>query len=363
MPERDRSVLDALPAADRLRLFNRLEAVWRANEGEPLGPLAELAGLGRAAFFNLRRAWGKHGLAGLVPHEARAARRVRAGDDDPRRASALAALRASPTSRNVDIARGMVAADRAIVADCRTASEELVVLQRLERLVQHERRDLAADPAFLKKAYGVGLALDLTAVSIVLDEPDPALAVVALLFETASGVLLGSALGRADAGSTLQNRALLSGLGFIERHRADAPSSARLPDLALTLGEGLEPGPVEQALNSSVRELVVGRAGSLAFGQHAVQLIGPRVGRMVMNPRRSLRFDVERFRQERITQLLSLDGARLVWAREVARHNEPRLMALREAGLVDGAGIGDGRLAAVIRATRAALSGRTLSGS
>jgi hypothetical protein len=68
MPTRDRVVLDALPAGDRSRILKRLEAVWRADCGEPLGPLADLAGLKRAAFFNLRRSWRAKSLAGLVPN-------------------------------------------------------------------------------------------------------------------------------------------------------------------------------------------------------------------------------------------------------------------------------------------------------
>lgn len=103
--ERDRVVMDAVPASNRKNLLDRLEAVWRAERGEPLGPLADLARLKRAAFYNLRVAWRTHSLAGLVPHDTRSGRRVDASDESPLRKEAETLLRSNPLSRNVDVAR------------------------------------------------------------------------------------------------------------------------------------------------------------------------------------------------------------------------------------------------------------------
>lgn len=355
IPTRDRVVLEAVPATGRARTLNRLEAVWRAERGEPLGPLAELAGLGRAAFYNLRVAWRTKSLAGLVPHDTRSGRRVTASDDDPLRLRASAHLRDEPGRRNVEIAKLLMDQDTSLVGDNSGPHDALTVLQRLERLVREERRGLARDPVFLTGAFGQGLVLDLTAVSIVLGGAERELAVVAIIMETASGLILGSALGRKDEGRLLQCNALVAGLDFLRQHKADLPPSRdAAPDLGLMLPSGVDPGRVVEALVAHVDELTVGRVGGFSFGQQVVQVVGSRIGRMPLNPRRTLSFDIEDFMSRRMAPTVTLLEAQAVWAREVDRHNADRIVALVDAGIVYG-GLPEGRLAAVVRAILATL--------
>ena len=359
---RDRVVLDAIPKEQRGRVLDRLEAVWRAELGEPLGPLAEFVGLKRAGFFNLRRSWSKErSLAALVPHETKSPRRISAPFDDPLRALAAQWLKEGPGRRNVDIAKLLLDHEESL--KCETPQSALAALQRMERLVQHTRRDLASDPVFLRRAYGGGIVLDLTAVSLVLDEEVRTLAVAALLIETASGLIIGSALGRQCQASALQRDALESGITFLNSRRADLPlARAPAPDVGLMLATEADPGGIERALKPHVRELVIGRIGGFSFGQQAVQIVGPRVGRLVMNPRRTLKVDVDDFLITRTAQLVSLKQAEATWVREVQRHNAGRLDALTEAGIIGGSGHSHGRIATVLQAIlEVMLADQTLS--
>lgn len=357
MPIRDRIVMEAVPAAVRNQLLNRLEAVWRAEQGEPPGALANLAGLKRAAFYNLRVAWRKNSLAGLVPHDTRSGRRIDADKDDPLRSQAVALLRASPLRRNVDLAKSIMDANRSLVPEDAGPNYALTVLQRLQRLVGEERRRLAADPAFVGTAYGGELVLDLTAVQIIIESSGRSLAIAAILLETASGLVLGSALGEMHQGTSLQCDALKSGLSFLESQKADiADSSDAMPRLGWMLPPGVDAEQIAGSVEPHVGELIMGRAGGFSFGQQVLQVVGPRIGRTPLNPRRTLlaNVDMEEYPKRRVAPVLTLDEARAIWAREVERHNADRVDALTKAGII-GRGVPHGRLAAVIRAMLVAL--------
>jgi hypothetical protein len=349
MPTSDRLIFDAATDDQRRQVLKRLEAVWRADKGEPLAKLAELAGLKRAAFFNLRKAWRRHSLAGLVPHETRPGRRVSAKAEDPLRKRAAELLRREVGARNVDIAKLMLDEDKdhlLLPDDAATTRARKIVLQSLERLVQHERHGLSLDKDFLRAAYGRGLVLDLTAVSIVVDSVIPSLAVVALLVETASGVIFGSALGKGKDTDQLQQKALASGEEFLKDHRADLVISRSKPvDLAMMLPPDANAVGVKELLSPFVDNLV----------------IGPRIGRIAMAPRRTLDLDVDVFVERRVAPLMKLKEAQAVWNREVERHNADRVVALKDIGLVNGDGVTQGRMAKVIQAVAQALSPAQLS--
>ncbi len=356
--ERDRTVLEAVPVADRNRLLDRLEAVWRADRGEPLGPLADLAGLKRAAFYNLRSAWRAHSLAGLVPHATRPGRGVDIEKNHPLRKEAEALLRSDPLRRNVDVAKTILGSNPHLVPKDAGPNDALTVLQRLQRLVREERRRLTADPAFVQDAYGGELVLDLSAVQMVLHDTEPSLAVAAILMETASGIILGSALGMDDDGASLQRQALVAGLSFLKANDADLPPAGDAkPGLGWMLPPGMDIGSLTRPVEPSVGELVIGRAGGFSFGQQVLQVVGPRIGRIPLNPRRTLmsRADMEAFLKRRVAPVVTTGEARAIWNREIDRHNAERISALMKAGIIGG-GVPDGRLAAVIRAVAQALA-------
>lgn len=349
MPARDQVVLCAVPEDERSRLLDRLEAVWRASRGEPLAPLAKLADLKRAGFYNLRKAWERSSLSGLIPHESRSGRGTVMEIDDPLRARAKTLLIERPLARNVDLAKALMGGEPALFPETASPHDAMSTLQRLERLVREERSRLVLDPQYLKGAYGAGLVLDLTAVSIVLDEEPRALCVVALLMEMASGLVLGSALGRAADGIGLQRMALEGGLTFLSSRKADVvPSQRAAPDLSVVLTDGVDADRFSEALRPCTGVMHVGRVGGYSFGTFAGQIVGQRIGRVPMNPRRTLEIDLDAFLESRRAPVVSMDEARAIWTREIERHNGDRVEALVEAGIVDGAS-SDGQLAALAR--------------
>lgn len=356
--DRDRVVLEAVPAAGRERLLDRLEAVWRADRGEPLGPLADLAGLKRAAFYNLRSAWRAHSLAGLVPHATRPGRGIDIEKNHPLRKQAGELLRSDPLRRNVDIAKSILTSNPQLLRDDAGRNDALTVVQRLQRLVREERRHLTADPEFVRDAYGGELVLDLTAVQIVLEGAELSLAVAAILMETASGIVLGSALGTEDDGASLQRQALVAGLTFLKENEADLqPASDAKPGLGWMLPPGMDAESLTGLIEPNVGELEMGRAGGFSFGQQVLQVVGPRIGRIPLNPRRTLTsgVDINAYLERRIAPIVPLGEARAIWAREIDRHNTERVSALTTADVIGG-GVPDGRLAAVIRAVAQALA-------
>lgn len=357
---RDRVVLDALALDQRPRILDRLEAVWRAEQGEPLAALAELAGLKRAAFFNMRRAWRTNGLAGIVPNDTRSPRRVSIELNDPLRERVRQMLRERGGDRNVDLAKALLDADDGLLVTPDTGPHErLAVLQRVERTVQHERRSLSSDQEFLRVSFGSGLGVDLVAVSIVLSEDgseSQTLAVVATVMETGSGLILGAELGHVEDGRSLQLAALGHAIVFIDQHRCDlAPSRSKAVDVSLLVPSASDPVAIEAALRPHVGELDVRPAGPYSFGFQLIHSIGPRIGRLVLQPRKTLAFEVSEHRKSRISTVMAPDHARAFVAREVQRHNADRMAALSDAGIVDGAGLQRGRLSAVISEMIAAL--------
>ncbi|MBD8548832.1 hypothetical protein [Sphingomonas sp. CFBP 8760] len=356
MPDRDRILLDALSPKDRIPILCRLNAVWRAEQGEPLGPLANSIGLQRAAFFNLRRAWRRHSLAGIIPNETRSSRRRPAAPEkDPREALANAILRSHPRLRNVDVAKLMLETSKP-PSERGEHHAYLAALQLAERFVQRERRVLAGDQDFVREAYGRALGIDLVAVSIIADEDPTNLAVVAIVMEEASGVVLGTSLGLLADRSALQLAALEAAAATIRLHRADLPpSTAPDIDLSLVVGSDFATAELDGMLRPHFSDVFVGGAGGYGTGRQVLQIIGPKVGRMVIHPRKMDSVDMDHLSRTRILHRLPLDQARALWSKEVQRHNEAGLQTLRNIGMYDGDGQADGRLSGAIGTIEAAM--------
>lgn len=352
-PASELLVFEAVPPEKRQEVLHRLELAWRGEQGVRWDALAPTTNLKRAAFFNLRRGWRRHGIAGVIPHGAQKARAVAAPAEHPLRTSARALLRNDGgRSRNVDIARSLMGFGEDF------HRRDLANLQRAERLVQHERRALALDHDYLIDAYGRGLLLDLTAVSIMLDDANPAPAVVAVVIETASGLVLGSEIGHRSDVVALQRAAVKMAAEFLCAFRADRLiEEGEQADLHFTVPPSVDADNIPLAgIRAVVRNLNLGMPGGFNYGMALVQLIGPRIGRMVLAPRSTLAIDGIEYAKTRMIQFLELDQARVAWQREVLRHNGPVLDALSATGLINGAGIEAGAMASVLEAVDSALA-------
>ena len=341
MPERERVIWDGLLPGVRETVVERLDAVWRAENGEAWKPLAEKIGVSRSSFFNLRKLWRENSLEGLVPFARQTPRRLATADDAPVRALARDVLRNSAlASRNVDLARTLL--ENADPQDV-SGSNDQAKVQWAERLIRHERRALSIDKSWLREKWGTSIIVDLTAVSIAL-KGQSELAVVAVCLDAASGLVLGSAIGRLKVALELERAAVDEAWRFIREHKADRNPKSHSPcNLSLMLPASCDTDRIAHALKGSIGTLEISVPGSYSFGQHIVQLIGPRIGRVGFAPRKTLSISTTDFSRARQVQELDLAIAHSFWLREVLRHNEHVYNALGAAGVINN-GCRDGRL-------------------
>ena len=332
IPERERVIFDGLPAEVRAEALARLEAAWRAENGEDWEPLAQGLGLGRSAFYNLRRHWRERSLEGVIPFARQAPRRVETAPDAPvRRRARDLLVEDGLTSGNTELARRLV--EGAGPDDVIGGGSEQTRLQWAERLIRHERRALASDGGYLRANYGRRMLVDVTAVSIVLED-EGELAVAAFCVDVASGLVLGTAIGRLSTATELQRSAVDDAWRFVRRHWADrAPGVWPRCGLHLMLPPDADGSVSEDGLRSVTSDLMVRRPGRYAFGGELVQLLGPRIGRIPLAPRRTLAVDRAPFSSSRRTVELPGPEADALLRREVLRHNDPVLRAIASGGV------------------------------
>lgn len=348
IPQRDRVILDGLLPDRRAEVVARLNAVWRAQNGEPLAPLAEGIGLGRAAFYNLRQAWQERSLEGIIPNARRKPRRMKSALDSPLRALARSLIiEDGMTSRNLDIARKLI--EDPVGNEEIVGKTEQIRLQWAERLVRHERRTLSRDSEYLRNNFARRLVIDLTAVSILLAGNDQ-LAVVAVVLDAGSGLVLGSALNRLETAVEIERAAVEEARRFVTRNKVDGPlEPGQACDLDFMLPPGTTGSEDSRELREVTRKLDLRRPGTYGFGQELVQLIGPRIGRMPLAPRKTLSIAAHPAVLRRKVVELDPSQAGAYWDREVLRHNEPVLAALQAADIL-GSGVREGRMTAVLSA-------------
>jgi hypothetical protein len=355
MPERDRVIFEGLLPDRRAEVIARLDAVWRAENGEPLGPLAKGIGLKRAAFYNLRQAWQERSLEGIIPNARRKPRRMKIALDSPLRDLARSLIiEDGMTSRNLDIARRLV--DDPLGIEEIFGRTEQIRLQSAERLVLHERRALSREPDYLRNNFSRRLVIDMTAVSILL-EGNSQLAVVAVVLDAGSGLVLGSALNRLETAVEIERAAVEEARRFIARSQVDKTQGTGWAcDLDIMLPTmATEPEDFEE-LRVVTRKLDVRRPGTYGFGQELVQLIGPRMGRLPLAPRKTLSIDADPAALRRKVVELEPSQAGAYWEREVLRHNEPILNALAAANIL-GRGVPEGQMTAILSAVDGLLLG------
>lgn len=353
IPESDRVVLEALLPETKARTLRRLSAVWRAEQGEDWRPLAKSIGLSRAGFYNLRKAWRELSLAGVIPHGTRTPRRVRSAPGSPMRDAARELLIADGLRRrNIDIARSLLEQDPHSPEI--GGNNDQTRRQWAVRLIRHERAALARNPDYQAANFGRRLAIDLSAVSIAI-EGEAELAVAAVCIDVASSLILGSSLGRLQSAVWLQREAIAGARHFLSDRSADrSPSSWPKCDLNLMLPPEMSKFRDNEAIKASTTTLNLRAAGSYAFGQEIVQMIGPRIGRLSITPRKTLAIATDGLQAARRSLSLTPEAARARWDGEVYRHNRPILKAMELAGIF-GNGVSEGRIAAALAAVDEAL--------
>lgn len=341
--------LRSLSEERRTIVIARLKAVLAVEERpRDLAAAAAIAGMGRTAFFGLRRAWkAERSLRSLAPYERREHDSTSFVEPTERnegkskrqvaeRTAAVEAIRADPAAGNGRIA-ALVAERTASTLDRRT----------LTSLVRQERRLLHFSPHLLLGVYGRSLVADVSALDLSLgEEGDERTAVAAFMIERSTGLVIGHAVGTRDDGVHLQRRAARRAVAFLGRERADVPVDT---PVAMRLVVG--PGPEEEVVAlAAVAASVLGEGavvstGRLRFGRRAASLIG-RPGRIALRPMATVPAVDEPPRGAGRPSVTAAEADVLLGV-ELERHNRSALDALRIVGLASG-GAESGAMAKLI---------------
>lgn len=348
MPDYERVILEGLLPDMRVRTLNRLEAAWRAENGEDWRPLAAKVGLSRAAFYNLRAAWRERSLQGVIPLGSRVPRRIRTDPDSSiRKLARQLLIEDRMASDNAEIARALLEA--APKHPDIGGSNDQTRLQWAVRMLQHERAALAKDPHYLRANFGRRIAVDLSAVAIAM-KGENELAVGVVCIDGASRMIIGNTIGRLAVAIELQRSAVEDARIFLARHRLDRdPLTWPVCDLDLMLPPGLADLREVDNLSAVTGDLELRLPGRYVYGREIRNLIGPRIGRLPVSPRKTLGLPHEEVASSRSVVVLDPKGARTHWEGEVLRHNAPIFRALIDADML-GKGVKRGRIADVLEA-------------
>ncbi len=316
--EHDASLLRKLPREEeelvRTRLFALLE-VEAGTRPASRPPEQDPRGLSASGFQSLVRRWRTdRGVQTLLPY---AGRRSRARDDTPEHRIVVEMLdellRADPRASLVTISK--MALDQSGVR---------LALNTVRSLARERRSAMLSDPAWLATNYGRHILADVCALgSTVRVGKDDAAAAIALVVETASGIVLGHAVGPIDDAPALQRSAMAAGLASIVGEGIDivAGTSAGLtivlaPDTPAAYAAALHRGAPNITIVDSPRRRPGDRVADLLDGSIDVLALRPRGGRAARrapNP--------------------AWDVARLAVAAQEAvdTHNRDRLARIRDA--------------------------------
>lgn len=324
IPAREGAFLRSLSPDDLEVVARRLNAVWRAEQGEqPLEWLAQFAGVSRARFYVLRKAWAKGDLPALLRQQTR--KPSAKVEKSPLIEASIQYLRDNgPNERNRAIARTLIADG---VLGEPEEEPSVTQIQKLDRYIRVARRLMQTDADFLMTHYGRGLLIDVVGTDIVLDLEEPRPAVIALIIETASGVVLGAGIGPSEDQFLIQTDAVKQALKFVSFYRYDRKLwDGDKPELYWAVTPTIELGYSVEVLKRVSGKVAITNSGGYARGLQADQLLGSKLGRVNLAPRR---LD-DRPAGGKILpgNTMQIDRAAALLDSAVAEHNRERLSVL-----------------------------------
>jgi hypothetical protein len=350
----DVALYETLSEAQRDAVLLRLEKMLEAETGATSqAALSRAIGVGRSYFLKLHRRWkADRRLSTLVPYQTRPARRTARNRLNELMELTVRRLlrRAPPGVRNVDVAneaalwevRRQSRLDR--MRGVAPSGDDVIEVDRSRigvalATIGFVRRELAADAAWLKEYYGEALILDLTAIALaVTDDCDGhRQAVVALVIERASGLVMGHAMGTVEHASELPFAAIAMAEERLASDRLDVcgsePFVTSVTAIVVDNGVGREQAeerrsgrrsPARPKGSIAVTEnMELWRGSVRRFGMLARERVGFRIGRMHIHPRSTYTGDAKVDLADRIYVAADVEEAVRIWTYEVERHNHP----------------------------------------
>ncbi|WP_301091469.1 hypothetical protein [Sphingomonas sp.] len=316
--EHDASLLRKLPREEeelvRTRLFALLE-VEAGTRPASRPPEHDPRGLSASGFQSLVRRWRTdRGVQTLLPY---AGRRARARDDTPEHRIVVEMLdellRADPRASLVTISK--MALDRSGVR---------LALNTVRSLARERRSAMLSDPAWLATNYGRHVLADVCALgSTVRVGKDDAAAAIALVVETASGIVLGHVVGPIDDAPALQRSAMAAGLALIVGEGIDVVAET---STALTIVLAPDaPAAFPAAVRRAAPGVTIVDSPRRRHGDKVADLLDGSVDVLTLRPRGG--------RAARRADSPTWDADRLAMAAQEAvdTHNRVRLARVKDA--------------------------------
>lgn len=271
-------------------------------------------GIGRTAAFTLRRRWTKHrSIAAITPYQSDVAKKT---------------IRHGGTDVVASIVRDVVDQSPYFVSDGDCARE--VVRRAVDKityepalvLVRARRTLVAARPDVLRAHYGRTIIVDCSAVDIPLTRTDFAPAVVALVMEKTSRLILGAATGMSSNTLVLQQATLVEAMRFLENSPLDRRDAPNGTSVELTVGTSPAGRDLEVGDRLSTTPNVdFNLGGPHRSGARANALLNGRLGGLRLLPRATFLGRMGGVAIRHAREPVELGAADALVLEAVSRHN------------------------------------------
>lgn len=332
----DHDYVSSLPPDQMKQVLDRLAGFVQLRGGGSIKDASKVAGVSVPTMYRLRSVWEneeRRTLKALVGSAARAPRGAgRSKELNAARKIAVALL---------EKAEAEALTTNAFARMVRDASFESISINGAETIVREVRREHRRTAAVLDASYGKSVIADAVGVSLVIEEPatEPSMdakryiAVMSLVMEAVSGLILAYEIGPEDQAAKAQETAFKAAYKFLSVERADVQRE-RPSELHVTVGP--EKDPWHRVLQLQLQNWPVAsiRAqGPRRFGRGTLDVLGTSLGRIQFLPASTENGSPDAAKIRAIGQTpVSLHHARAIVARIVAEHNESVLALLRDAG-------------------------------
>lgn len=330
----DSAVLRALDDGQREKFRLRLAALLAVEEGYSNKDASMIAMVSEPTLFRLRREWkdsrSLRSIAGLATRAKRGHARGTAHAQARKLAKTMASKPKFASLSLTAFARSIVeAVGNEIKIDAATT-------------IAHEvRRELRLRPDALARDYGKHVFLDATAISISLHVPDasPQIAILALVVESASGLVLGARIATEATAGIAQLQSIRDARAFLRTSRADVARKLRTNfDAVIAPDTDLQAVILARQLSGRFGEDHVDHEGPRRFGRRTIATLGPTLGPFRLLPGSTVHGKAERAGMRKLGRSpLYHDEAETLLQTFVVAHNADLLRRLRDAGVLPAA--------------------------
>lgn len=332
----DLSFISKLRPGQMRDILARLTALAQLEAGKTTKEASEIASVSLPTMFRLKRAWKDEKNRSLTSIAGFSGRKKRGTDTSERfnhaRFLAKLMLQSGPGPRSVNDFAELIYLQ----------SDQSISLKAAERIARDALSDKMLLSENLARRYGRDIVVDAVAVSLVIEDTFDAgtlskeLALLALVLDRASGLVLAAEVTRECDAVRSQYAALASANWFVRDKRAEAQwlEPARIH---VTVGPAADPYAPNFAarLKTLLGERQVKSDGPRRFGRAAKEILGSSLGPLMLLPGSTESGKVATAHARAIgREPVTVRKAKDIVSTIVDEHNEPLLERLLHLGAI-----------------------------